>query len=50
MSELDAEDRDAAIANMQPYSASGAVVSTPVSSMRESALPSLVVDDSLSRY
>ena len=48
--ELDAEDRDAAIANKPAYSASAALVSAPLSSIFGSALPSLVDDDSLSRY
>ena len=50
LDELDAKDRDAAIANMPAYSASGAIVSAPLSSIFGSALPSLVDDDSLSRY
>ena len=50
LDELDAENRDAAIANMPAYSASGAIVSAPLSNIFGSALPSLVDDDSLSRY
>ena len=49
LDELDAENRDAAIANMPAYSASGAIVSAPLSNIFGSALPSLVDDDSLSR-
>ena len=50
LDELDAENRDAAIAHMPAYSASGAIVSAPLSNIFGSALPSLVDDDSLSRY
>ena len=50
LDELDTEKRDAAIANMPAYSASGAIVSAPLSNISGSALPSLVDDDSLSRY
>ena len=50
----DQDDRRAAFAtpatkNMPAYSASGAIVSAPLSSIFGSALPSLVDDDSLSR-